>query len=214
MRARLPRSALLTLVAFASVLTIASYRDGHANSDLPPARRTGAPGENTCATCHNGGLNDGVGTLSIVGAPEYYTPGTAYTISVTLARAGAMQWGFELTSLKTSDGSAAGSLVSTTPFTYIQTSSGKLYVSHTTLNASSDGTFYGTLDGPVTWTFEWTAPTAGGGEVRFYAVGVAANGSGDADEGDFVYTASTPSAEEPPAAVEHTTWGKIKVRYR
>ena len=214
MRTRLPRLAVGTLLNGMLLVTLVGPPVAAANSDLPPARRTGAPNENTCATCHDGGLNDGVGTLSMEGVPAFYTPGQAYTISVTLTRSGSSRWGFELTSLKSSDGTAAGTLANTTPLTYIQTSSGKLYVSHTTLNNPSDGTFSGTVGGPVTWSFQWTAPPAGSGGVIFYAAGVAADGSDDADAGDFVYTASKPSAEEIPSAVEMTTWGKIKMRYR
>lgn len=215
MKSRLPLGFAMCLAA-ASMVLLAPLTPPRAlaYTEVPPARRTGAPGENTCFTCHNGGLNDGSGSLAIVGVPETYTPGSVHTISVTLTRAGSTCWGFELTCLKTSDGSAAGTLANTTPLTYVQISSGKTYVSHTTLNTPSDGTFLGTVDGPVTWTFEWTAPPAQSGEVRFYAVGVAADASGDADGGDFVVTTSTPSAEEASSPVENTTWGKIKVRYR
>lgn len=215
MRSRLPLSLIMFLAAIWMVfLNPLTPRRVAADSELPPARRTGAPGENTCFTCHNGGLNDGSGTLAIVGVPGAYTPGSVHTISVTLTRAGASRWGFELTCLKTSDGTAAGTLASTTPLTYLQTSSGKTYVSHTTLNTPNDGTYSGVANGPVNWTFQWTAPPAQSGEVRFYAIGVAANASGEADGGDFVYTVSAPSAEETPSAVENTTWGKIKLRYR
>ena len=47
----------------------------------------------------------------------------------------------------------------------------------------------GTANGPVTWTFQWTAPPAQSGEVRF-------------------------SAEEVSTPVQSMTWGKIKQRYR
>lgn len=185
-----------------------------ADSNLPPAKRTGAPGENTCNTCHNGALNDGVGTLSIVGVPSSYVPGQAYSLSVTLSRTGQSRWGFELTCLKTSDNSAAGSSTNTTLLTTTQVSSGKTYISQTTQNVPNDGTFAGVFNGPVTWSFQWTAPAAGAGQVRFYAVGVACDNDGDAGSGDLVYTTSTPSAEGSTTDVEATTWGKIKLIYR
>ncbi len=149
-----------------------------------------------------------------MGVPESYTPGQAYTISVTLQRSGKLRCGFELTCLKSSDESAAGSITNTTLYTTTQENSGKTYVSHTTINTPYDGTFAGTADGPVTWSFQWTAPAAQSGEVRFYAAGVAADNSGDADVGDVVYTTSAPSTEGSTTDVKGTTWGQIKLLYR
>lgn len=184
-----------------------------AYSDQPPARRTGAPGENTCAACHNGGLNDNQGTFSILSVPASYTPGQTYTISVSLARAGQTRWGFELTCLLTSTSAAGGTIISTSALTATQLSSGKTYIAQAGGTAPNDGTFAGTADGPVTWSFSWAAPAAGAGSVQFYAAGVAADNSADADAGDYVYTTSASSSEGVVTDVTSTTWGKIKAAY-
>jgi hypothetical protein len=196
------------IAAFLSAARAVAY------SDQPPAKRTGAPGENTCAACHNGGLNDGQGALSILNVPDSYVPGSTYNISVTLARAGQTRWGFELTCLLASTSAAAGTITSTSALTGTQVSSGKTYVSQAAGTAPNDGTFAGTADGPVTWSFQWTAPAAGAGSVRFYAAGVAADNSGDADTGDYVYTTSMPSNEGAVIDVTEMTWGRIKETYR
>lgn len=196
----------LLVYAFVSVPRAAAY------SDSPPTRRTGAPGENNCSACHNGGLNDGQGAFSIVNVPASYVPGSTYTISVTLARAGQTRWGFELTCL-TAASAAAGTITSTSTLTSTALSSGKTYISQTAGTAPNDGTFAGTANGPVTWSFQWTAPVAGTGSVTFYAAGVAADNSGDADAGDYVYTTSTPSSEGALVPVTEMTWGKIKATY-
>jgi len=189
-----------------------SARPAGANVDEPPAARTGGAGQQTCNTCHNGALNDGQATFAFSGVPASYTPGQTYPITVSLARSGASRWGFEATVLKTSDNSAAGTIVVTSNLTTLQTQAGKFYISHTNLNGP-DGTFPGTANGPVAWSFNWTAPSAGAGAVGFYAAGVAADNDGNDGGGDLVYTTSTSSSEAPPTAVTATTWGKIKAHY-
>ncbi len=70
-----------------------------------------------------------------------------------------------------------------------------LYVKHT-----STGTQNNTLDGPVSWSFDWTAP-ADPSDVTFYAMGNAANGN-NSNSGDYIYSATfttTPATALDPA---------------
>ena len=182
-----------------------------AYSDNPPTKRTSAPGESTCASCH-GALNDGAGTLTIT-APATFMPGQNYPITVTLAHPGKLCWGFSMTALRKTSNSMAGSFTSTTPLTGTQVSSGKTYINQIT--GASDGTFGGSA-GPVSWTFSWTAPpdAAGADTVIFYASGVTADWSGDADNGDPVYTNTAMATEDAATPTIGQTWGQVKVRYR
>jgi hypothetical protein len=197
---------LLLIVAPALVHRAIAYET------TPPAGRTGAPGETTCSSCH-GALNNGQATLTISGVPGSYTPGQKYTITVSLARTGSSRWGFELTSLFTTGSAYAGTLAATSNTTTIVTKSSKNYIVDTT-TLGADGTYAGTSNGPVSWSFDWTAPAAGSGAVTFYAVGLAANNDGNNDAGDYVYTVNAPSAEGSPTPVSTVTWGWIKNQYR
>jgi len=186
-------------------------REAGAISSRPPAAKTGAPGEGLCNECHSGNaVNDGVGSVAIGGVPTAYTPSQTYSLTATVQRSGQIRWGFELTVLKNSDSTAAGALANTTLLTSTQTSLGRAYVSHTTLNGQ-DGTFSGSPSGA--WTFDWTAPAAGAGAVTFYAAGNAANGNGSTN-GDFIYSTSVASTEASSTDVSPITWGKIKLLYR
>jgi hypothetical protein len=197
-----------------------SPRRAGAFSYQPPTERTGAPGEGTCAACHSGGGTFD-GSLTIAAPPEY-NPGQSYTVTVVLQDPGQSRWGFELIPLRrdpgTQDLTLAGSLTNLSPLTLIQESlDGRQYISHTSNIQDAgepDGTFAGTADGPVSWSFTWTAPAAGSDTVTFYAAGNAANNNGSAGGGDFVYTASAVSLEGSPSDVKATTWGKIKMKYR
>jgi hypothetical protein len=171
----------------------------YAFSSGPPAGRTGAPGELNCTNCHGGSANSGGGRLSITGLPASYTPGTKYSVTVTVAQNGRQRWGFQITSL-TDDGSFAGSFTLTSPSQTQQTStsvSGKqrTYVQHT-----SAGTQRGTPN-QASFTFDWTAPASNVGAITFYSSGNAANGDGTSS-GDSIYTTNVkvnaPAAAQPP----------------
>jgi hypothetical protein len=159
-------------------LTLVSM--GMAYSGGPPNGKTGAPGEGTCVDCHSTNpLNSGDGSLTI-DAPTGYEPGMTYTITVQLEDMGQKRWGFEFTPLDQGT-------ITITDATNTQLSSqgGNSYVKHT-----STGTHNDTNDGPVSWTFDWTAPTVDPpGEIMFYVAGNAADGN-FSNSNDYIYTAS------------------------
>lgn len=151
-----------------------------AYSGGPPNGKTGAPGEGTCVDCHSSyPLNSGDGAFTI-SAPSTFGPGQTYAITVEISDPGQSRWGFELTPLD------AGTITVTDPAnTQISNAGDNLYIKHT-----STGTFNGIDDGPVSWTFDWTAPTDNVPEViTLYAAGNAANGDFD-NAGDYIYSTS------------------------
>lgn len=145
-----------------------------------PASKTGAPGENTCTQCHAGSTMSASGVVSTLfnnGLSSSYVPGQTY--DVTISASGSSTNGFQMTSLNTSD-LAAGDFIPGTN-SKLTTGGGKRYINH---SASS---------GISSWTFQWTAPAAGEGDVTFYYAynRTNANGSTSGDEiflGDFTVT--------------------------
>jgi len=208
--------ALCALVIGAA-LAFSSARRATASSFTPPVSHTGGPGEGLCSNCHTGGLNLSGGSLEIQNVPASYTPGMIYSLTVQLQRTGQIRWGFQLVPLRDSLGAKvmAGQLIAvsnTTTVSFGPVDTGvRFYVSH--YSGVVDGTFFGTVNGPVSWTFNWKAPSAGAGPVTFYGAGNAANGNGAHDSGDVIYTAAATSTEAPATAVSETTWGKIKALY-
>jgi hypothetical protein len=159
-----------------------------------PDSYTGAPGEETCLTCHDTfPLNSGPGTLTIA-APAEYQAGETYEITVTLEHTGQTRWGFEFTPLD------IGTCAITDPTNTQQSASGgNCYVKQT-----AQGTYNGD-GGPVSWSFDWSAPADPPDDVTFYAAGNAADGGGTTS-GDYVYTSTATSvlastgAEDGPTA--------------
>jgi hypothetical protein len=154
-----------------------------AYSSGPPDGRTGAPGEQTCwNACHSTfPLNSGDGGLSITG-PDFFQAGQSYDITVEISDDGQSRWGFEITPLD------IGTVTITDPTnTQFSSSGGNSYVKHT-----STGTHAGTPNGPVSWSFSWTAPVDPPSTVTFYAAGNGANNNGS-NSGDYIYTATFTS---------------------
>ncbi len=187
-----PTSVFIVGLALGALSLLVFPATGNAYSGGPPDGKTGAPGEGTCHDCHGSfPLNSGDGLLNI-DVPPVFEPGETYAITVTLADDGQIRWGFEITPL------GVGSCTITDPTnTQLSISGGNSYVKQT-----SAGTHNGSA-GPVSWSFDWTAPVDAPAEVVFYAAGNAANGNGGTS-GDYIYTtleavASSAVEDEMPA---------------
>ncbi len=188
MRFRLPAAATLALsLSLVATGSAAALFNSFGPIDGVAAQPTTYA---NCSQCHIGNaVNGGDGSLVISGVPAEYTPGTTYTLTVTLQDPGQARWGFELVALDQLDANA-GSLAAGGPDTQVSTDIlGRQFVKHT-----SSGTHAGTLDGPVSWTFDWKSPPAGTGTVSFFCAGNAADND-LSPSGDFIYTAATASAE-------------------
>jgi hypothetical protein len=159
-----------------------AYRDG------PPLGFSGGFGEDHCQACHSDDkVNATPGSLTI-SAPERYSPGKTYQVTLTLKKPGMKVGGFQLTARFERDSAQAGTLSlvdGQQARVKVAKDRGVQYAHHlrpgTQLTAS----------GVVRWTLKWTAP-AGRGAVLFHAAANAANGD-DSQFGDFVYTARTRS---------------------
>ena len=158
-------------------------------------RLTGAPGESTCSSCHNGtAINAGGGSVQLI-LPNgnTYTPGVKQRISVKVSDASQKRWGFELSARLVSNLSTgqAGDFLTIDSNVQVKCSNNRAkpcaatspvqYVTHTTA-----GTRLGTT-GSATFDFDWTPPATDVGNIRFYAVGNAANGN-TAESGDHIYS--------------------------
>lgn len=168
-----------------------------ANSSGAPAQVSGAPGEGNCSACHGGTPNSGPGSLQVrFDGVMNWTPGQPVKVKVTLSDPNATRWGFELTARAASNPNlTAGSFRIIDNTNQLRTAEGKQYVTHTLT-----GTRAGTT-GSSTWEVEWTPPSdVGFGDVVFYAAGNAANGNGQADLGDRIYTTAWTASPGTPVS--------------
>jgi len=154
------------------------------NSGAPPFSRTGSPGDgNNCTICHSGTPVSNSGSLSLSGLPTLYVPGQNYSLTLTLSDG--PRYGFEITAEKTSDNTKAGSWTAGASNSVISTN----WVGHTSANTTTNS-----------WPFTWTAPSAGAGNVRLYAAGMAANDMGNTS-GDTVHLKNWLTGEAIPPSL-------------
>ncbi|MDZ4699369.1 MAG: choice-of-anchor V domain-containing protein [Rhodothermales bacterium] len=170
--------ALLPLAAFVLYPLVA-----HTDKDGAEARRTGAPGNDTCATsgCHDDGTpNSGPGSVTVSASTSGpFAPGDTVEFTVTVAETGLSVFGFQATVKKASNSGNTGRLL-LAPNTEYSDAIGD-YITHSkVLESNNTGS----------WTLRWVAPDTNPGDVIIYAAGVASNASGSRF-GDKVYTSST-----------------------
>lgn len=170
----------------AGFLAVSLFAIVWALSGGAPSRRTGAPGEGTCTGCHGDFALQPAGShLSLSGIPALFSPGQTYSGTVTLNSNGSSIWGFELAAKDTILQAQAGTLV-VTDAVHTQAITGTVnsqlitYLTHT-----SSGN-YGGQAGPISWNFNWTAPSINQPTVAFYVAALAGNNDG-AESGDSVF---------------------------
>lgn len=195
---------LFTTIVFA-ILYSAMNNEVNSKPDGSPSARTGSPGDGaTCqsSSCHAGptpATMAGWITSNIPGAG--YTSGTTYTITATITRPGHTRWGFEI-SPQNASGALLGTLIATNTTQTKLITSGK-YITHTSAGNSGSN--------PKSWTFNWTAPAAGTGNVTFYGAFLAADNDGS-ESGDTTFVSTLLVSElscatpaQPAAITGNTT---------
>lgn len=145
---------LTSVSAVLFALLMAGFGGGDLkNSGGAPAGNTNSPGDGqNCTHCMGGTATAVTGWITSDIPVTGYLPGSTYTITVTATGAG--KKGFEV-SPQTVAGALVGTLTAGTGNKLVGT--GK-YVTH---NASLSSN-------PAVWTFQWTAPAGGAGDVTFY----------------------------------------------
>ena len=192
---------LTTFFILAIVITSSIGNEGvhsvYANVAGSPGNKTGSPSDNfSCVLCHTGSaVNSGTGTPSITapGLVSGYIPGQTYTISASIVQTGINKFGFEVTAERDANNAKIGTFILTNAAnTRFPLGSILTAVTHT--NAGSLGT------NSKTWSFDWTAPVAGTGDVTFYGSFNSTNGTGQTN-GDKIYTTSLSVAENTGAGI-------------
>lgn len=182
-------ASITFLVLIASIFLTVDFEHGHhslyAFSGGSPGAKTNSPGDvNNCTQCHTGSLNPGNATTTITstGLSSGYVPGQTYTINAAITGTSSSKIGFEVTPERDANNSKAGTIIITdAPRT--KTANAGNSITH---NASA-GT--AAVSGSNAWSFDWTAPVAGTGDVTFYGAFNATNGN-IATSGDEIYTAT------------------------
>lgn len=183
-RTRILTAKLMLILAVAPAIVLAKATG-------PDPRKTNAPGDDNCTSCHTGSLNPPSGAVQISAADgATYTPGQRKRFTVTInadnpsARA---VYGFQATARLESDleRGQAGNFQPVDGDTFVQCEDGAnppcrssalvQFIQHSLAKSGNS------------YEFEWTPPESDAGNVRIYVAGNAGNGNGQ-ETGDRIFT--------------------------
>jgi hypothetical protein len=174
--------ALFSVISIVFFTQLSNENAAHGNSSGSPNGYTGSPlefGGRTCGTngCHGGGTTFQTNMITSNIPSSGYVPGQTYQITATIVFAGRTKFGFQL-SPQRQNGTTAGTLIGNAQ---VQITGSQRYATHT--SGSNTGS------GSRSWTFSWTAPAVGTGNVTFYAAFNAANNQNNTS-GDLIFSSS------------------------
>ena len=170
----------LTLVAATPFLS--SY------SSTAPTGRTGSPGDGfDCTACHTSFTSEAItGIISTDIPTEGYEAGETYNITVSgLEETGFIKYGFSLTAEDIA-GSKVGSFTAGT---------------NSVVSGDHIGHNPAIISSSPSWSFNWTAPSSGTGNVTLYGAFVQANGA-SGNSGDKVKTSSVSFNENTTTSLQ------------
>lgn len=144
---------ILTILVITAIAALMSFGDPLKNSTGAEPGHTGSPGDGkNCTFCHGGSAQSISNVFTSNIPPSGYVPGETYTVTVTTSGTG--RKGFQV-----SPQNFAGQLLGTlTAGNGNKLVGNNKYVTHS----------FGVTGATAQWSFQWTAPPAGTGNVVFY----------------------------------------------
>ncbi|MDF2436379.1 MAG: hypothetical protein K0Q95_755 [Bacteroidota bacterium] len=183
----------LIVVTAGLIFSDALTQDADSNTSAAPAGRTGSPGDGlTCTSCHAGTATTSAGLITSNIPVSGYTPGQTYTITASITQAGKTKFGFQVSPQNVAGTKLGTLLVTNTTLTQLVGTGGK-YITHKTAGTSFPS-------GTATWSFDWTAPVAGTGNVTFYGAFNITNSS-NTNSGDIIKLSTLQVTENVSTAI-------------
>lgn len=192
---------LIVCIFIISLCIFITDNDARGFSSGAPDASTGSPSDGqTCASCHTGAAVIVLPNIISTTIPSSgYIPGNTYTVTASFPRAGHTTFGFQI-SPQDNSGIVMGTLNDINMETQI-TGFGT-YITHSNLGTTGVGS--------KTWTFDWTAPSTGVGNVTFYGAFNASNGNGSSN-GDSIFT-TTHTVYESTLSANQLAYNPNQVR--
>ncbi len=182
------------LVPLAVLLLIPSLYSLIPKSSGSPGGKTGSLADiQTCTQCHSGTNVPATDWISADIPEGGYMPNETYTITLTGDHNGVSRFGFELTAEDISGIKKGTFIISDAAQTKLVNNNQS--VTHTSSGLSPNGT-------TKNWSFNWTAPEEGSGEITFFAALNAADGN-YSTSGDVIYTSNLSVNENTGSGIDN-----------
>ena len=168
----------IALLSAAAVMAFALISSSSGVAEIQNQNRTGELGSGTtCNLCHGGGNFGASVDINVLDpnsgqAVAEYLPGEQYVLEIAIQNTMGtpLRYGFQATSVIDASGENAGAFTNPSANTQLEVVAGRHIIEQNSVSASN------------TFTVDWTAPAAGG-DVTFYASGLAA-GNPTSSSGD------------------------------
>ncbi|MFM8596953.1 MAG: choice-of-anchor V domain-containing protein [Flavobacteriales bacterium] len=178
---------------------LSGFQSAPLDANGPGGGKTGAPGEQSCTSCHSGTAQNGTAeNLLLVNNDigfgiTQYTPGATYAVNLSMASNPAKK-GFQVTALNASNAMAGSFTAGANTQIKTSTISGgqRKYATHKSSSNTS---------ATQTWNWTWVAPSTNEGNVTFYVATNKANNNGN-DNGDVIYLSQHVFTAESGAQIE------------
>lgn len=149
-----------------------------------PGNKTDSPFDGSnCSQCH-ASTPQVVNWITSTIPLEGYMPGQTYTITLHASSTTNNKFGFECTCENSSGPVGSYTITNSTDTKYLPSSNSVTHSSAGTAGTSNE----------KTWSFDWTSPNSGTGDVTIYAAFVSSNNSGNT-QGDQVYKSQIAVSE-------------------
>jgi len=180
-------------LSFLSIILLV-FGSSFFNASGSHGAKTGSPGDgNNCTQCHAGTAQTAASSWISTDIPiNGYIGGQTYSISLTGVDENVVRFGFEFTA-EDSNNAKVGS------YSLTNTTETKLVNSDNAITHTGNG-FTPDNDSSKTWTFNWTAPSSGTGNIKLYSALLAANGN-MSTSGDITYLTSLEVTEDIASGV-------------
>ena len=189
------KKEFLIISSILSISVLLYPTNSTSNGTGSPGGKTGSIGDNnnTCTGCHYAGVSTNA-TISTNIPSNGYMPGQTYTITTTVQQTGITKFGFEVTA-EIDDGTGA----KTGSFLITNSTETKLINMNNAVTHKAGGTL--TSGGNIKiWEFDWTAPSTGVGDIKFWGSYIAANNDGG-NGGDTYHSAELVINEAIPSKI-------------
>lgn len=200
-------SVFAVAIFVATSLSTSGHYAVYANSMGSPGGKTNSPGDGaSCVQCHTQTFAPSATvTISAPALAGGYVPGQTYTINAAISGTSSSKIGFEVTAERDLNDAKIGTIIITDPTRTTTVNSGNAITHNSAAGTTS-------ISGANAWTFDWTAPTAGTGDITFYGAFNATN-SNATMSGDFIYMTSLAVQESIPTSIADAVVGEDNYIY-
>ncbi len=192
---------ILTVLSISAIILLGMV-SALTNAGGSPGAKTGSTADGSnCTQCHAGTAQTVTSWISSDIPASGYIAGQTYTITLIGTHTGVARFGFEITAEDASNNKVG---------TFIITNAGQTKLVNSNNAVCHTGNGLTPTNDSKAWSFDWTAPSVGTGDITFYAALNAADGN-MTTSGDVIYLTSQTITENNSVSIKQNSTTKEQI---